>query len=157
MIDENLTQLAVQLGEAAIKNTAQTVYNRIAAAKAKKDDKETINTLTEIIHELIDDKSELISISKCYEDEIVAQKISDDDINFITEKIVPILGPFIKDESQLSALKALLSSETLKILQLLGFNFKEAIGEPLTKLVAQLIEPQSNKPQNKTNPTPVRK
>jgi hypothetical protein len=36
-------------------------------------------------------------------------------------------------------IKPLLSVETLTVLQLLGFNFKQAIGEPLTELVAGLI------------------
>ena len=144
-LDPNLTQLAINLGEVAIKNTAQTVYNKISAIKAKKDDKETINTLTEIVNDLIADKNELINISKCYENELVAQKISDEDITYITERLVPIFKSFITDEAQLTAINSLLSTETLKILQLLGFNYKEAIGEPLTKLVAQFIQAQSDK------------
>jgi hypothetical protein len=36
-------------------------------------------------------------------------------------------------------LTPLLSAETVTILQLLGFNFRRAIGEPLTELVASLI------------------
>ena len=148
MFDQSMTQLAVNLSEVAIKNTAQTIYDKISAAKAKKDDKETINTLTEIINELINDKNELINISKCYEDKLVAQKISDDDITYIIEKIVPILGQFVKEESQLNAMKSLLSIETLKILQLLGFNYKDAIGEPLTNLIASYINLQTSKASN---------
>jgi hypothetical protein len=36
----------------------------------------------------------------------------------------------------------MLSAEMLKVLQLVGFNFKKAIGEPLTLLVAKLITAQ---------------
>jgi hypothetical protein len=36
-------------------------------------------------------------------------------------------------------LDLLLSKETLKILQVLGFNFRDAVGRPLTNLVARLI------------------
>jgi hypothetical protein len=35
--------------------------------------------------------------------------------------------------------KPILSKETFNILQLLGFNFKQAIGEPLTNLVSTSI------------------
>ena len=34
----------------------------------------------------------------------------------------------------------LLNKDTLKTMQLLGFNYKEAIGRPLTNLVASMIE-----------------
>ena len=36
-------------------------------------------------------------------------------------------------------LSPLVSKETLTILQLLGFNFKKAIGEPLTSLIREMI------------------
>lgn len=36
-------------------------------------------------------------------------------------------------------LSPLISKETLTILQLLGFNFRKAIGEPLTVLLQKLI------------------
>jgi len=34
----------------------------------------------------------------------------------------------------------LLNKDTLKTVQLLGFNYKEAIGEPLTEITADLIK-----------------
>jgi len=147
-LDSNLIQLGVSLAEVAVKNTAQTVYNKISTVKAKKDDKETINSLTEIINELLADKNELINISKCYEDELVAQKISDEDITYITEKLVPLLVGFVQEPTQLAAINTLLSMETLKVLQLLGFNYKRAIGEPLTELVSELIKSQTKKLSN---------
>lgn len=36
-------------------------------------------------------------------------------------------------------IQPLLSVETVTVLQLLGFNFRKAIGEPLTELVSRLI------------------
>ncbi|WP_458352411.1 hypothetical protein [Peribacillus frigoritolerans] len=50
-----------------------------------------------------------------------------------------------KAEKAIKALhifKPILSKETLNILQLLGFNFKQAIGEPLTQLVSATIASQ---------------
>ncbi|MFH4338650.1 hypothetical protein WAJ35_25055, partial [Acinetobacter baumannii] len=39
----------------------------------------------------------------------------------------------------LDMIKPLLSKEMFNILQLLGFNFKQAIGEPLTVLIRGMI------------------
>lgn len=53
-------------------------------------------------------------------------------------------------EKALDALTPLLSVEMLTVLQLVGFNFKQAIGEPLTLLLQKFItskvplDPQSN-------------
>lgn len=58
-------------------------------------------------------------------------------------------------ENALDTLTPLLSVETLTVLQLLGFNFKQAIGEPLTLLLQKFItskipaDPQSNIEYNK--------
>lgn len=42
-------------------------------------------------------------------------------------------------QKYLDVLEKLLSVETVTVLQLLGFNFRQAIGEPLTQLVRRLI------------------
>lgn len=146
-------ELSIRLGEIAIRNTASSISSKIKAAKAKKDDKETIIVLEEIINDLISDKNELIRISRAYEEELVAQKISDRDINYITENFIPVIkellektAVFSEDQSMdeinniVDILKPLVSVQTFNILQLLGFNFKAAIGQPLTRLVKDLIE-----------------
>ena len=48
-----LIELGVRLGEIAMKNTAGYITHKIETAKAKKDDKETIRILEEIINDLI--------------------------------------------------------------------------------------------------------
>ncbi|MCD5417299.1 hypothetical protein LR021_02885 [Candidatus Bipolaricaulota bacterium] len=45
-------------------------------------------------------------------------------------------------------IKELISIDTLKTIQLLGFNYKAAIGEPLTQLCANAILAQSRTSQN---------
>ncbi|NLM03788.1 MAG: hypothetical protein GX214_02075, partial [Clostridiales bacterium] len=59
----NLENQAILLGakltEIAIRNTTETIINKVSAVKAKKDDKETINVLEEIINDLIKDKNDL--------------------------------------------------------------------------------------------------
>ena len=46
----------------------------------------------------------------------------------------------ISQKENFEQIKSLLSVETLTIMQLLGFNYKRAIGEPLTLLVQKTIE-----------------
>lgn len=46
----------------------------------------------------------------------------------------------IPNKIELEQLKKVISSETLTIKQLIGFNFKQAIGEPLTLLTRKTIE-----------------
>ena len=130
-------QLAANLADAAVRNTASAITNKISAIKAKKNDKETINELEEIISELLTDKSEIQRIAQSYEQELVSQRITEKDIQYITENIFPILSKFIpQDKSDdLEQIKSILSVESLTIMQLLGFNYKNAIGEPLTNLL----------------------
>lgn len=57
-------------------------------------------------------------------------------------------------EDQIEPFKQLISKETLKSMQLLGFNFRKAIGEPLTECCASFIESKlMNKNTGKTNGT----
>ena len=44
-----------------------------------------------------------------------------------------------KTVNSILSLRPLLSKETFNILQILGFNYKKAIGEPLTELIKELI------------------
>jgi len=126
------------------------VSDKITAAKARKRDQETIAELEEIVSNLISDKNDLVRIAQAYQQELIAQRISQADVEYITANLIPILkqlaqaGAGADDadpnlESNLDAVASILSVETVNILQLVGFNFKRAVGEPLTDLVARLI------------------
>lgn len=135
-------QLAADLAGVAVRNTASIVTSKISTIKAKKNDKEAISKLEEIILELISDKAEVERIAKSYQQELVSQRITEKEIEYITNNLFPILNNFIPPEkhAELNQIKSLLSSETLTILQLLGFNYKRAIGDPLTNLLKRYIE-----------------
>lgn len=49
------------------------------------------------------------------------------------------MSPQTENIESFEQLKELISVDTLKTMQLLGFNYKAAIGEPLTKLCADAI------------------
>lgn len=145
-MEPQLINLGIRLSEALVRNTASAISTKVKALKSKKDDKETINELEEIIQELISDKNELLQISQAYQQELVTQKITDTEIDYITQKLIPTLqklanatGQSQNINSMVDVLSPLISKETLTILQLLGFNFRKAIGEPLTVLLQKLI------------------
>ena len=143
-MDQQLIDLGVKLSEALVKNTASAIFTKIKASKAKKDDKETINELEEIIQELISDKNELLQISQAYQQELMAHKIADKEIDYITQQLIPKLQDLAKAtggnvDKIVRILSPVISKETFIILQLLGFNFRKAIGEPLTTLVEKAI------------------
>ena len=144
-MEQQLIDLSVRLSEALLKNTASAISTKIKAIKSKKEDKETINELEEIIQELISDKNELLQISQAYQQELMAQKITDKEIEYITKELIPKLQELVRAtggnnvDEMVRILSPLISKETLTILQLLGFNFRKDIGEPLTMLLEKLI------------------
>lgn len=128
--------------------SAEAIFDRIRAAKEKGDDKQTIVKLEGLINELIQDKNMLTTIAQAYKEKLMAQTITDNEIEYISEQLLPLIeemvsqsnsGDAVKIRAGIKVLKPVLSKETFTIMQILGFNFKEAIGEPLTKLVAGLI------------------
>ena len=153
-----LVETAVRLAEVTVRNTAEGISTRIRAKKETKNDKETINALDEIINDLIADKNELIQISNFYKNELAMQTISDEDIEYITTNIIPVISVLMEQntsgnknpESIINSFCTIFSVETIKILQLIGFNYKEAIGMPLTELVKFWIE--SNIKKNSATP-----
>jgi hypothetical protein len=127
------------------------IADRISAIKARRKDQDVVAELEEIVDNLLSDKNELVRIARAFEEDLVAQRISEADINDLTNDFVPILKGMLEESAgsqvadpaalqrTLDAVTALLSVETVTILQTLGFNFKRAIGEPRTSLVASRI------------------
>ncbi len=151
--------LGLQLADVALRQTAATIADKVAKIKTSRKQDQVIAELEQMINELVADKAELVRIANAYEQELVAQRISDEDIKYMTGTVAPLLASFLNqstpaDDSSASAqqeiIEKLLSVETITVLQLVGFNFKQAIGEPLTELVSNFIRmagPSSNKPK----------
>lgn len=72
--------------------------------------------------------------------ELVSQKNTEDDIKYITKNLLPIFSEFIPNKIEIEQLEKILSVETLTIMQLIGFNYKQAIEETLTLLTRKAIE-----------------
>lgn len=146
MIAPELAQLATQLADVIARNAASAVASKVSAIRARKLDQAAMNELIELVNDLIADKNELAGLATAFEQELVAQRISDTDITFITSELLPVVerlskfaGDDAESEEALAAIQGLVTTEMLTIMQLVGFNFRRAIGEPLTTLVERLI------------------
>jgi hypothetical protein len=146
-VDPAIATLSTQLADVAFRNAASNVADRIGTVKIRKDDKATIQILEELVNELVADKAELTRIAQAYQQEVAAKQISAEDIAYIAGNLRPLLQKLAElspngadaAEAMLDVLEPVLSSETLTIAQLIGFNMREAIGEPLTQVVRDLI------------------
>lgn len=140
--------LGMDLATVVGRKSVEAIFDRIRAIKGKGNKDEIINNLEEIISELITDKNNLIRISQAYEEKLITQKMTEKEIDYITKSVVPLLEELLKQgngedvekmQEGLNLIKQLLSKEMFNVMQMLGFNFKKAIGEPLTELLASLI------------------
>jgi hypothetical protein len=141
--------LFTSLATATAKATTSEIYSKVKAVKTNKNKDQVIGELTSIINELIDSRETLLSIAQDLKGKLIAQQISDNDIKYIIDTIIPMLENILHSEGEkeeegeekgveketIDQIKSILSEETLKILQTLGFNYRQAIGEPLTQIV----------------------
>ncbi len=143
-------QLGLRLAEVAAKNTASAISDKLRAIKSNSEKDKTIAEMQEIIYQLLDEKQEIEIIAKSFQDELTAQTIKESDLEFVVNTIIPAVKEFMErssaDQNELEknlrnieTIEPLLSLSTLTVLQTLGFNYKRAIGEPLTNLVRDLI------------------
>lgn len=139
-----LTEMGINLTTLAVKGTVAAVTTKIKVIKAEKNVEVVRNTYDELINELLSEREEAIRIAQVYKSELEKIEISDKDIehlhNTVTSvlDILKVMSPGAPLES-FAQFQKLISVDTLKAMQLLGFNFKAAIGEPLTELCAETI------------------
>lgn len=153
-----LVEMGVSITELAIKGTATAVTNKIKAVKEEKNAEKLRSTYDEIVNELLSERDEAVRIAQAYKSELERIVISDKDIEHLHNTVSRILeivkafqliaatakGPdeVSKVTAQVESyeqIKELISVDTLKTMQLLGFNYKAAIGEPLTQICANAI------------------
>ena len=142
-LDNTIVELGAQLGILAAKNTASTIYNKISVLKHRREDGKTITEYEEIINDLITEKQELIRIANAYKQQYENINISDEDMEYLHNTLKIVLestSPDGKIDHNLSVALAFLNKDTLKTMQLIGFNYKEGIGRPLTELCEEWIK-----------------
>lgn len=132
-----------------MQNTASIVADRVRSIKAKNNDKEAVVELAEIINDLVDRNVQLQGLAQACKQELVAQQVAEEGIRYITDTLIPIVeelatvGEKPVSQPMLDMMKKPLSRETLGVMQLLRFNFKQAIGAPLTWLLSDRISSRS--------------
>jgi hypothetical protein len=138
-VDEFIVEAGVRLAEVAGRNTASIILDRVRLARERKASVEVVNDLVGIINELIDDKNELLQVANAYKEALSERLLSDADIAYIDEHLIPMLGEVVSQE-QLAAMRPILSANSVRIAQLIGFSFKEGVGAPLTRVAASHID-----------------
>lgn len=158
-----LTKLGMALTELAVKETITKISSKIKSIKQEKNAEVIRNTYDEIVNELIHEREEAVRIAQTYKSELEKVIVCDDDIDRLHNTASRIIELFKESEikkiekndtitdkeekkdqieqqiEEFEQLKELISSDVLKTMQLLGFNYKEAIGEPLTILLRNII------------------
>lgn len=144
--EQELVELGVALSHLAVKGTVSTVNKKLRAAKNIKDVEALRNTYDEILNEVLSEREEAVNIAQAYKAELDRIEISDDDIEHLHNTVsqaLEILNGMSEDKlpvEEIKQLKELISVDALKTMQLLGFNYKAAIGEPLTDICAYKIK-----------------
>ena len=139
-----LSDLASNLALLVVKGTTSAVSTKIKAIKLEKNIDAIRNGYDEIVNELLSEREEAVRIAQIYKSELDRYQISDEDINHLhatVERILEIVQKFSPDTDiqGFGQLKDLINIDTLKAIQLIGFNYKRAIGEPLTEICASRI------------------
>ena len=151
-----LVDMGVSLTELAVKGTVSAVSKKVRAAKEIKEVERLRSTYDEIINEILLEREEAVRIAQAYKSELDRIMISDEDIQHLHTTVSRLLDIIKKMSPSTSvenfeSLKALISVDTLKTMQLLGFNYKSAIGEPLTQICANAISNLGPKPKTNSN------
>lgn len=147
-MDANYTAAVIEMGASlaslAVKGTASAINVKVKAIKEEKNVEKVRATYDEIINELISEREEAIRIAQAYKSELDRIEISDENIQHLNNtvgrvlEILKVMAPSTPLEA-FEQIKKLINVDTLKAMQLLGFNYKAAIGEPLTQLCADAI------------------
>ena len=164
-----MIELASTLSSLVLSGTATAIHSKIEGLKTERDANKLRNTYNEIINQLLQEREEAVRIAQTYKQELEKVVISDEDIVYLQQTISKFLDMMValnffqstgddpeKNQKNIEAIKSfkeLISKDVLKTMQLLGFNYKAAIGEPLTQICAKAISSLKKKKnqRNKTN------
>lgn len=168
---QSLAELEASLAMLAAKGTAKAVTAKINGLRQERSVEAVRNAYDEIVNELLEERSKAILLAQTFKDELDRVEIDeegikslDNTIGRVFEVIKQIPGVLDSDpekksdqEEAFEQLRALISADTLRTMQLLGFNYKAAIGEPLTEICANAIRRLGKSGQNSGGHQPRKK
>ena len=159
-ISEALIKAGIELSSLAIKGTATMVNSKVQSMRKVKDSEELRNRYDEIVNELLVERDQAIRIAQSFKEEYEKVNIDDDDIAYLNTtvkqaiSIMSSFASFTQDQKEsFDLLVEILNKDTLKTMQLLGFNYKQAIGDPLTEVCANAIKTRLMVSNNKKTNT----
>lgn len=147
-MDETLLTLNTAFAKAITEVTVEKVTNKITQIKSNHDLKKQVTDYEQLVNDLLDNKNKLELTARNYKERLEQVTISDSDIESLHHTVsivLKIIKPLSQsgeqeDEKSIDIVLDLLNSDTLKTLQLLGYNYKKAIGEPLTQITAEFLK-----------------
>lgn len=145
-MDEQSIRLAGDFLRITGKHTQEWVSTKLGLAKEKNELEEQQLVYEDIINKLLQDKMDLQFVTREYKTLYEDITISDKDIEYLQQTIQNVMGLLAdivpdldNDKDNINDLIKLINKDTLKTMQLIGFNYKEAIGIPLTEVCANRI------------------
>jgi hypothetical protein len=162
-------ELENSLALLAVKGTVTAVTAKLNGIRQEKNAEVIRSTYDEIVNELLEERAQAIQIAQALKDELNRVEIDEAGIESLDAtigRVFQILKQFpglldndpekaASQEVSFNQIRQLISADTLRTMQLLGFNYKAAIGEPLTELCAkkikQLGDSQNSRKQRRNN------
>ena len=151
-MDETLLALNTAFAKSITEVTVEKVTNKITQIKSNHDLKKQVTDYEQLINDLLDNKNKLELTARNYKERLEQVTISDSDIESLhntVSTVIKLVMPLSQsesktDEKSIDVLLNLLNSDTLKTLQLLGYNYKKAIGEPLAQITSDFLKNKLN-------------
>ena len=146
-ISETIANAGVELGILAVKGTTAKINSKIQSMKTEREADKLRNSYDDIVNELLSERADALRIAQIYKEQYEQVTIKDEDIEYLHNTLIRLISLFssfgnVTEEQSASfrQIAELLNKDTLKTMQLLGFNYREAIGEPLTEICANAIK-----------------
>lgn len=148
-----LVEMGITLSGLILKGTATKIDTKIKSLKEEHDANKLRSEYDEIVNQLLAERADVLRIAQSYQTELERYQISDKDIEHLHKTVEAVLKIFKEMNPQtpidsFEKFNELISVDTLKAMQLLGFNYKAAIGEPLTQVCANAITSIGSKSRN---------
>lgn len=137
----------INLSSKIIEVRKQTSYAWLEGKRSKvqmaKSTDEVKQVYEEVVAQFAQANAEFEMIAREYKDMYEQVSINDEDIEFLYKTLSDLIDFFAKEDPQqaesLKSIVRLINKDMLKTMQLLGFNYREAIGVPLTNACAEFI------------------
>lgn len=145
---DEMIEFAGVLKTLAQSDTAKYGLESIQVLKRGKDKDAVIQKYDEVFSNLVAENQELRSIALAYKGEYEKANITDENIEYLKntfERVLDLLASMgsqeddDKTKQDMEQFSSLIDVDTLRTMQLLGFNYKQAIGEPLTLILSDYI------------------